>query len=325
MPQYNYSTKWADIFYNAGFCDFIEDLELANNPLKVGFFEQSFAWIRRFDMVITYSKLTTWFLSKGLSLEDTKLGQVKHDDSFVYMLPKSHSVGKNMGTLLWLWFHLFWDGSKPALYEIHGSKTESLLSKIVNNRIWDSCKCMCSLNGCYAITIMLKQVAQLEMEALDLHKYLEEYHKWWFSKLKFVTRKPPLNDGLSYLVFTIDAILGFPRNGWDFSTAQIIRFLTFTGLELTHTCCVLHEIVNVVRMFDDENRVEIQDEERVGLDELEKLMLEFEHAYTGSGFCLSEFLWKYWDPRMEELMSDTKAMDEEEARQIRELGVVLES
>lgn len=54
------------------------------------------------------------------------------------------------------------------------------------------------------------------------------------------------------------------------------------------------------------------------LNELEKLMCEFEHAYVDLALSLSEFLDRYWKRQMdEEVMSNTKTkktIDHEEAR-----------
>lgn len=121
------------------------------------------------------------------------------------------------------------------------------------------------------------------------------------------------------------------NDGWSFFPAKILRFLTFERLEMTHTCCEhqfdyqrYRSTNNYFSVFDENDRVEIQEEESADLKELEKLMLEFQHAYTDLGIPLPEFLQGYWTTRMDEVMSSKEAISEDEVGQIRELGVTWE-
>jgi hypothetical protein len=70
---------------------------------------------------------------------------------------------------------------------------------------------------------------------------------------------------------------------------------------------------------------EIRSEERFMLEQLESLMVEFEAKFVEVGGTLSSFLKEYWKPRMEEVLdAKDEALDEEERRNMREIGVVLE-
>lgn len=344
------STKWADIFFNAGFRDFVEDLDFENNPLLAdfGFRCRIFSDLSN---IIRYSAIITWLLSKGLRLDDTKLRDVDDDEDTPRTLLPIHFVGKRITYLL----QDPWD-----LGVILDIDTKSLLSQILISQTSDDCKCMCSTNGCCAITVMLKSTAMVKWKPDIATVSIYKGSKWeeikgkssekGFSPDKLYCFIMKLDDVLGYvplserrenehcrdiraycagLTSTYEPPAVFAYSGWDFLPAQIIRFLTFTRLQLTHTCCILESLTsNVVTKFADENRIEIQEEESVGLNELEKLMSEFERAYVSLGSSLPKFLSGYWNRRMDEFMSngEEEEMDHEEARrQIRELGVVLES
>jgi hypothetical protein len=88
------------------------------------------------------------------------------------------------------------------------------------------------------------------------------------------------------------------------SSQEVIRLLTFTDLELTHTCCRVriswHEsgvpdfttssCVFLFEAFDNDETIEIHDEERILLVKFENLVEQLNADYTASGLSLWEFL-----------------------------------
>lgn len=102
----------------------------------------------------------------------------------------------------------------------------------------------------------------------------------------------------------------------------MFRVCTFESLGLRHTCrdhyCPNSELGDVE--LDD--IAEVQAEERLLIEQLEELVSEFELKYRELGVSLPEFLRGYWAERMEEVLAE--GFDEDEARSMGEVGVVLD-
>ncbi len=85
---------------------------------------------------------------------------------------------------------------------------------------------------------------------------------------------------------------------------DIIRLLTFTDLELTHTCYRIKRgwIPPILIPFGEEDSVEIHDEERHMIEELESLVVEFQREYEALGIPLWEYIQTHWCDRMSEYL-----------------------
>lgn len=277
-------TKWADIFYNAGFHDFVEQDESRGNLLMMDF------ELFEVPCLAKVVNLILWFLRKGLSLE-LKMLRLNDDGKYIPHTPASLYVGR-------LIIHMLSKEPEALKDPITRKELVSLLKKVITERASDDCECSCSLDGCYAITAMMKESVR-------------RYSEWDSQVHEFIT----------WLVNLLD----IANDGWSFIPANIIRFLTFERLELTHTCCVWQDgEPSYFAILDGDDRIEIQEEESADLSVLETLMEEFRHAFVYLGVPLTEFLQAYWMPRMEEVMGSPLAISEDEARQICELGVTWE-
>lgn len=281
-------TYWADIFYNAGFHDFVERDGSGQNLLMVTRFDQQRPRTQYLDLYL-------WFLRKGLRLGQKYFGRTDEGD-WIAHTPVAFYMGSFIVNML-----SEPQADKDATVE---TKLRSLLAKVVDERTSDDCKCACSIHGCNALTSMLK----------ERKRRCQMFH---YGKTDRV---------LYHLSVVLANLLDISNDGWSFFPAKILRFLTFERLEMTHTCCSPQGIYETCyfAVFDDNDRIEIQEEESAGLDELEKLMLEFQHAYTNLGVPLPEFLEGYWTTRMDEAMSGGEAISADEASQIREWGVTWE-
>jgi hypothetical protein len=109
---------------------------------------------------------------------------------------------------------------------------------------------------------------------------------------------------------------------------EILRGMTFNFLDLTHTC---HETewdedsLTWRNILSEEEIHEIQSEERLMIEQLESLIVEFEAKFAELGGTLSSFLEEYWKPRMDEVLNaKDEALDEEERRKMREVGIIPE-
>ncbi|MCJ1429681.1 hypothetical protein MMC29_007596 [Sticta canariensis] len=291
-------TYWADLFYNAGFHDFTGYDESRRNLLMENRYMSVF-W--HFRDLPRYMDLYLWYLRKGIRLGH-KIFRKTDEGDWIPHTPGAFYVGSFIVTIL--------SGPWIDLSSIMKMQLRSLLTKVVDERTSDSCKCACSIQGCHALTSMLKERRRIQRVLIRLAD--EEYEHDQF---------------LYQFPIFLASLLNITNDGWSFFPAEILRFLTFERLEMTHTCCFYHKekgCNGYFDVFDDNDRVEIQEEESADLIQLEALMSEFRHVYTKLGAPLPEFLQGYWTTRMDKVMSGKEAINEEEASRIRELGVTWE-
>ena len=158
----------------------------------------------------------------------------------------------------------------------------------------DQCTCACSLQGCLSLTMFLKSFM----------------HEPW----RLI--------GIIALVQCLEAV----GNDHDWPINGVIRFHTFNKLGLKHTCCEIERHVDskapniktVVKELDPEEILEIQEEDREGIELLESLLPEFEEKRQGQD--LLQFLKGYWATRMEEVCHTRHEVDQQK---LRELGITL--
>ncbi|KAH7140299.1 hypothetical protein B0J13DRAFT_557494 [Dactylonectria estremocensis] len=154
----------------------------------------------------------------------------------------------------------------------------NFLSKAFEAPTNDDCNCWCSADGCSPFNIYLKALVDYE----DVSELLgSEY----FS----------LDPDCSIICWETLAHV----------SADLIRFLTFEALEMTHTCCAISEIcvTNTKRrcrmlMQFPGHVEEIQDEEKALGERLETLVQEFESRLAQSHESLTAFIFGYWRDRM---------------------------
>ena len=145
----------------------------------------------------------------------------------------------------------------------------------------DNCKCACSRRGCLPLKVGLKHATISNM--------------WWTTNFLF--------DNLQG-AFLLEAAKGEV-------VGELLRFLTFEALEMTHTCCISthkHPLeshspclsrVPYLREYEG-NIEEIWEEEEELHLRLENLVLEFDNQLSKSGEDLADFLRGTWRKRMAE-------------------------
>jgi hypothetical protein len=111
---------------------------------------------------------------------------------------------------------------------------------------------------------------------------------------------------------------------------DVIRFLTFSALDLTHTCCHQTGYFDpaqkygpswMVRCKDTSEIDEIRDEEKYLIEGLECLVERFLQDFEEQAVSLSEFLMEHWQKVMlEELLKKDEVSDSEKER-VEGLGV----
>lgn len=167
-----------------------------------------------------------------------------------------------------------------------------------------SCRCYCSPGGCTPLAVFLSELIKTQ----GAFSYTESI----------------AIDGVVEMLSSLS-----PKSPGAFERRilpEVLRLLTFKTLGITHTCAhpkVLRSNLSF-RPFDPEDAQEIHEEERDLVQELECLVLEFMSDYKRLGLPFGEFLREHWCNRMDEILSKSESLSEEQKHQIQEIGVILE-
>lgn len=146
----------------------------------------------------------------------------------------------------------------------------------------DDCSCSCSVAGCTPISMALRIIVGRPLEYC-------------------------LNFGLSGKekgCILPQFILDIP----SFAAAahEVLRFITFTDLGLTHTCCQFDYDRDGIKdfPFDEEEAVEIQDEEKHLLIDFEGLLEKIIREYDQLEIPLLEYIHTHWCRRVREYLGN---------------------
>lgn len=280
----------AESLWNAGFRDINEPDCNGDTPLmQPGRSREDFL------------ELVDWFEEKGVKTDDTvqhihSLASFRggHHPALCSCLPSGHTVMHVLANRVSI--NLFF-GS------IHSDWSRECFQRIVINEKQDKCKCACSSAGCRAVIIIIKpwirkiQIALVELGTRE-RWILESWLFWLLRSIKNITSEEIILD--------------------------VIRFLTFDTLGLTHTCCRQEEeYPQNSTSFEDEDAIrEIHDEEQEDLQLLEDLLSEFEQYRRRSNCCIRDFYFTYWRVRMKQVLSEETISNQDD---LREIGVSLHS
>lgn len=284
------TTSVAEAFWKAGFRDINEPDCDGNTPLMAHYSRYT-----ENDCL----DLIDWFEGKGVNVDET----VEHIHSLAFfsgddhpaLCPCSisghtvlHVIAKRVSFGVTLWPR--WSDSSLKTFQ-----------RILHNEKQDACKCACSLAGCRAVIVVIKSWS-----------WKTQGFKLFFPK-RILLRKWSSRFLLFCLVENIIS---------EEITRDVIRFLTFDALGLTHTCCrPKPEFSEDLIPFEDGEEIqEIHDEEREDLQLLEDLLMEFNEYRRKSNCSIRDFYFTYWRSRMKEVLSEGKVWNQDN---LREIGVSL--
>ena len=232
------------------------------------------------------------------------------------------------------WMNLVAEGNEAVIYA--GPKMSALLKLCLTSEPRDSCVRSCFLDGCTPAFTVLKRLYDPNFDTLsiptgyclafDVHfhtafgldidacdrAHIEETFK------RLCEKRP------RKVVRAISSFLGRSQQQLQWSLS-VIRFETFTRLQLRHTCCWIksdqyHGPMNP----EDIEYAREEDEERLTL--LEDLVEEFEAKFRelqSDNYDAIDFLEDYWATRMDEALAESPA-DPDSIQKIEDIGVVLE-
>jgi hypothetical protein len=232
-------------------------------------------------------RLSSWMLERGADLHAKPM--VMYEGDYSHHGTAAHFLAKHAGNALAQYV------SCGCLHEFN-QEIPNLGKYLISISEVDQCQCGCSSNGCYPINLLFKAfcshmcVRRNEVGTTEVVHWLED--------------SIPPRDDIGLELFS-----------------EIIRYYTFEKLGLRHTCCIATG--KTIKLRDPEEILELQEEDRFGLERLEELVQEFETEFNPSTDSLKTFLAGYWLERMTELLEAVDSVDEEEIKQIEEIGVVM--
>ncbi|KAI5920499.1 hypothetical protein F4810DRAFT_682826 [Camillea tinctor] len=307
LPQYTsiyYHTVWschdADRFFKIGFRDINgphKELFDTKKDLEYQNYTNYFFWLAAHGADI--HRPLTWTRNRTDWPPDTRR----------YGFTNAHSI------CFWLGHSLLYKhspGDNPSMqrstYLYATQEPHPLISKIIplaiSPNVADHCRCPCSAGGCTAFIYMLKGIlAFVSHGKCDPHNITEIVSLYL---MDFWSELSPHHYGAA------------------------IRYLTFSALEISHTCC-RPSLFGYPEYLTDAEIDEIQDEEKHVLDVFAKLLQDFELKV--SALALSkpdgpeefiEFLKDYWLKRTTEVLDSINGDDlcEEERQASRQLGII---
>jgi hypothetical protein len=280
---------------------YIRDRETAEFAFSLGFDDTS-AYFHVFQRIIweVREKLSNttpcslsyveWLVDGGTQLESVI--PVDFMDKVVYPTTWAHYLMARLGEY-YCWNHAGYGAFPPSVAAVVNSGT-----------IRDECFCHCSLHGCS-----------------PLNKFLQGF-EWRIQHIRVNRRSW---NGLQTIKHISDVLQTF-ISGEELSRSWILeavlRHLTFSALELRHTCCVLDNCY-CDGYLDPEEINEIHNEDSATLQLLERLVAEFQED-CGRTADLGPFLRDRWLPKMREVLEvlDSQRLTEEELRKAEDYGVI---
>jgi len=206
------------------------------------------------------------------------------------------------------------------------AESSQIWHDILQSNTSDPCICACSSGGCRPISLALKS-------SVDLNPFYWDrwYHIFHRSNANWGEILNPRHwavtvELLSKLTFLLDGLEG------EQLPEDVIRFLTFSALGLSHTCCrhwiqstifslrdcASHEMIKVMDPTDVE---EIRNEEAELIETLNYMVDGFVKDFRELGLSISQFLLGKWQETMLAELSNGSEIPKPLREQLEELGV----
>jgi len=244
--------------------------------------------------------LISWFAEKGAKLDSVHLKfQAAPAHLLIRRLADAALRLRNQfeGIELWLEF--------PFVMDIILMPTQ------------DECNCHCSPGGCTPLICAIQEAVRNSERSL------------WSDYADTVTQESmEHNRFLDEALDSIYKIAEGNKQSRPWIAGSTLRGLTFSALNLTHTCCYkVGSYANGYNLEDfltQEDIYDIHFSESRDIKFLDSLVDEFERKWEQYKSTLSDFIKEVWKPRMNGRVSKSSEMNDiEELKGIIEAGVVL--
>lgn len=199
---------------------------------------------------------------------------------------------------------------------------------ILQSNTSDPCICACASGGCRPISLALRSSVNLLMTPWS--RWYDRFHDFNLNWEKILNPQhwEVAVELLSMLTFLLNGLEG------EQLVEDIIRFLTFSALGLSHTCCRhwTHGIVSflssgadhkMIEVMDPTDVEEIRDEEAELIETLDCLVDGFMKDFRKLGLPPSQFLLEKWQETMLAELSIRDETPEPLREQLEELGVTI--
>jgi hypothetical protein len=207
-------------------------------------------------------------------------------------------------------------GALPAL-AVLGSTP--IWKQLLKNTSSDPCSCACSSHGCRPITLAMKD------SQYELHISPFRFNGEWKSLLVFDPQD------WNYTLKRLSKLIVLLKNlDGEQLAKDVLRFLTFSALGLTHTCCNHNETFYLelsysncwmVKCKDASEINEIRDEEKYLIERLEYLEERFLQDFEEQAVSLIEFLMEHWQKVMLQELLRKDELSDLEKEQFKGIGV----
>jgi hypothetical protein len=211
---------------------------------------------------------------------------------------------------------------------VAGLGTSQIWHNILQSNTSDPCICACSSGGCRPISLALRSSVQNISYFSRWYHFFHDFGDDWREVLNTRHWKAAVEllTNLTYLLNGLDG---------EQLVEDVIRFLTFSGLGLTHTCCrhltsrgllpnsCYKSNKLMIRVMNPTDVEEIRDEEGELIEKLDLLVDRFMKEFHELGVPLSQFLLKKWQETMFAELTEKVEVPETVIGQLDELGVTL--
>jgi hypothetical protein len=273
------------------------DTELADQFWEIGFRDVDdrddqgmtalMKLVTRISIPLGLLRMASWLIGKGA---DTGICPMIYDCSAL------HFLGATLGCSI--------DANTPSLFQL-ASSYEAVVHSILLDDSRDSCYCHCSSGGCTPLATFLGALVSRHRDIYYIQKIAIVIMADEFTSL--ISKSPE----------------AFERK----VIPDVFRLTTFRVLGITDTCAHQIEFADAASFhpFDTEEVSEIHEEERDLIQELECLVRDFICDYQRLSLPFETFLREHWCARMHEVLSKKESLSHVEKKQIRDIGVILES
>jgi hypothetical protein len=233
----------------------------------------------------------------------------------------SYQVIHRIASIAWMGAIGFGASNAIAIAQLGASQ---MWHQILQSNASDPCICACASGGCRPISLAVKLAGKADIWRFRQYARSYEYKMNWTTIFN-----PHKWDTAVELLFTLTLLLD------DLAGEQlaedVIRFLTFSALGLTHTCCSHVAFPSIdyydcrIRLMDPNDVEEIREEEDEMIRTLDCLVDGFMADFRETGLPLSDFLLGRWQETMLAELTKKDEIPKGVMEQLDELGVVLYS
>jgi hypothetical protein len=310
----------ADAFFRAGFTDIDSEAEkitpLMNLNLPDYRSEHEFYFSRCYQVV-------EFLVEKGGRLDRQIPSEYVTKPSLRNDSNNSYRVLHRIASFAW---HAAISLDSIEVLAIAHLGSSQIWQDILQSKTSDPCVCACTSGGCRPISLALKSFVRhnrpWHSQTKPLFDTLPNWGETWDQQNWRVAVEV-----LSKLTILLDGMKG------EQLAEDVIRFLTFSALGLTHTCCRHSTRVPplaplqymdckiMIKVMDLADIEEIRDEEAELIESLDFLVDIFMKDFRALGIPLSQFLLENWQKAMLAELSGKDEMSKTWKEQIEELGV----